>query len=150
MIKKIKKGKNVIILYPDLVNLYECQLDDNVFIAPFVEIGKGVRIGKNTRISTHTNIGPGATIGKNCFIATGVMFANDKFRRTPEKKILEKTYIGDNVRIGCNSTILPVKIGKGCVIGAGSVVTKDIPDYSIAYGNPARVKSRVIKWKEKQ
>jgi len=149
MIRKIKKGKNVNIICPELVNLYECLLDDNVFIAPFVEIGKA-KIGKNTRISSHTYICPGVTIGKDCFIGHGVMFTNDKFTEKREEWKLRKTYIGDGVRIGNNATILPVKIGKGSVIGAGSVVTKDIPDFAMAYGNPARVKFRVIKWKKNQ
>lgn len=121
-------------------NLYECKLGDEVFIGPFVEIQKNASIGNKTRISSHSFICEGVEIGENCFIAHGVMFTNDKFTENKEEWILRKTKIGNNVRIGSNATILPVNIGDNSIIGAGSVVTKDIPANSTVYGNPAKIK----------
>ena len=133
-----KIGKNVTCVKP--VNLYNCLIEEGCFIGPFVEIQSGVSIGKNTRISSHSFICEGVTIGQGCFIAHGVMFTNDKFdsETIEDWKIIE-TNVGNNVRIGSNATILPVVIGNGAVIGAGSVVTKDIPANAVVAGNPARV-----------
>lgn len=119
-------------------NLYGCEIGEDCFIGPFVEIQKGVKIGKGTRISSHTFICEGVEIGENCFIAHGVMFTNDKYTEGREDWLLRKTYIGNNVRIGSNATILPVHIDDGCIIGAGSVVTKNFPSGSIIYGVPAK------------
>ncbi len=138
-IKKVKFGKNCKIVEP--VNLYECNLSDNVFVGPFVEITKGVKIGKNTRISSHSFICELVTIGQNCFIGHGVMFTNDLFKNGKlggNVKNWKKTNIGNNVLIGSNSTILPVKIGDNIVIGAGSVVTKNLIKRGIYAGNPAK------------
>jgi len=143
--RDIKVGKNVIIINPS--NLYECFLDDNVFVGPFCEIQKGVKIGKNTRIQSHTFICELVTIGKNCFIGHGVMFVNDLFSEggpSGDSSKWRETIIEDNVSIGSNATILPVKICKNVVIGAGSVVTKDIVESGIYAGNPAK-KLRDIK-----
>ena len=131
-------GENVTCVKP--VNLYGCSIEDNCFIGPFVEIQSGVLIGKNTRISSHSFICEGVSIGSNCFVAHGVMFTNDKFKSdTIEDWSMEETIVGNNVRIGSNATILPVIIGDGAVIGAGSVVTKDVPPNAIVIGNPARI-----------
>ena len=125
-IKKVKFGKNVTIVNP--VNLYECEIGDNSFIGPFVEIQKGVKIGKNCRIQSHTFICEKVKIDDNCFIGHGVNFINDKFYKNKliknSKKFL-KNKIGKNVKLGSNSTILPVEINDNVVIGAGSVVTKN-------------------------
>ena len=138
-IRDVRIGKKCIIVEP--VNLYECELGNNVFIGPFVEIGKDVKVGNNTRISSHTFICPKVKIGKNCFIGHGVMFTNDKFSNgiiNFNEKDWLKTKIGNNVLIGSNATIMPVKIVDNVVIGAGSVVTKDIKKKGIYAGNPAK------------
>ena len=129
-------GKGTKIIQP--VNLYGCNIGDNSFIGPFVEIQERSIIGNNTRISSHSFICSGVVIGNNCFIGHGVMFTNDKFTENKDEWIERETIIGDNVRIGSNATILPVKIGNNVIIGAGAVVTKDIPDNSIVKGNPAK------------
>jgi acetyltransferase-like isoleucine patch superfamily enzyme len=139
-IRQIKTGKNCTVYEPS--NLYECILGDNVTIGPFCEITRGVKIGNNTRVSSHSFICELVNIGNNCFIGHGVMFTNDLFKNGktgggPRNWL--KTEIQDNVLIGSGSIILPVKIGEGCVIGAGSVVTKDCKKNSIYAGNPARL-----------
>jgi acetyltransferase-like isoleucine patch superfamily enzyme len=129
------------IIHP--VNLYGCTLEENTFVGPFTEIQKDVIIGKNTRISSHCFICSKVSIGNDCFLGHSVVFTNDLFDWTDDdmkKPILRSTSVGNNVRIGSNSTLLPVKIGNNVIIGAGSVVTKDVPDNSIVYGNPARIK----------
>ena len=139
-IRDVKFGKNCKIIDP--VNLYECELGDNVFVGPFVEITKGVKIGDNTRISSHSFICEFVTIGKDCFIAHGVMFTNDLFKDGKiinDSKRWHKTDIADNVIIGSNATILPVKISSNIVIGAGSVVTKDLKIKGTYAGNPAKL-----------
>ncbi len=125
-IKNVKFGKNVTIIEP--VNLYGCEIDDNCFIGPFVEIQEKVKIGKNTRIQSHTFICSNVSIGENCFVGHGVCFVNDKFKGSKlqrNKKKFLKTKVGSGVLIGSNSTILPITIHSKAVIGAGSVVTKN-------------------------
>ena len=137
-IRKVKFGKNVTIVEP--VNLYECEIGDNCFIGPFVEIQKNVTIGKNTRIQSHTFICENVRIGNNCFIGHGVNFTNDKFLNN---KILKKKYlsttVGDNVLIGSGVTILPIKIEKNVTLGAGSVITKNCKKNKVYLGNPAKI-----------
>jgi len=135
-LNNVKMGENVKI--SPMVNLYNCELGDNCFVGPFVEIQSGVKIGNNTRISSHSFICEGVEIGNNTFVAHGVMFVNDKFTEEREEWVLRTTQIGNNVRIGSNATIMPVKIGNNVVIGAGAVVTKNIPDNTTVKGNPAK------------
>lgn len=140
LIRKVKFGKDCSIIEP--VNLFECIIGDNVFIGPFVEIQRNVEIGNSTRVSSHSFICELVTIGENCFISHGVMFTNDLFKTGKlgsDKKNWFKTTIGNNVLIGSNSTILPVNICDGSVIGAGSVVTKNIKIKGIYAGNPAKL-----------
>ena len=121
------------------INIYGCSIEDDAFIGPFVEIQKNSSIGRGSRISSHSFICEDVTIGENCFIGHGVMFTNDKFDSLDLKSWNKRpTYIGNNVRIGSNATILPVSIGDNVIIGAGAVVTKDVPVNSIVKGNPAK------------
>ena len=139
-IRDITHGNNFKVIEP--VNLYECNFGNNVFIGPFVEVTKGVSIGDGTRVSSHSFICELVTIGKNCFIGHGVMFTNDLFssgKLGGGVQNWKETSIGNNVLIGSNATILPVKICDGTVVGAGSVVTKDITIKGIYAGNPAKV-----------
>ena len=137
-IKDVKFGKKVTVVDP--VNLYGCKLGDNVFIGPFIEIQKNVIIKKNSRIQSHSFICEKVNIGKNCFIGHGVMFINDKFQKGKPsgKNKIKKTIVGNNVSIGSNSSILPVSICGNVVIGAGSVVSKNITKSGVYTGNPAR------------
>lgn len=139
-ISNIEVGENVTIVHP--VNLYGCKLNDNVFIGPFVEVQKNVVIGKGTKIQSHSFVCELVTIGENCFVGHGVMFINDLFKeggpaRGDKTKWLG-TNIGNNVSIGSNATILPVQICDNVVIGAGSVVTKNILEPGTYFGNPAK------------
>ena len=136
MEKKLFKHDSFIIIQP--VNLYGCTLEENVFVGPFTEIQSDVLIGKNTRIQSHTFICTNVKIGENCFIGHGVMFTNDKFTNRQLSKNFLPTRLGNKVYIGSNSTILPVEICDDVVIGAGSVVTKDITKAGTYAGNPAK------------
>lgn len=133
-------GLNVKIVQP--VNIYGCSLGDNCFVGPFVEIQKNVVIGARSKIQSHSFICELVTIGSDCFIGHGVMFINDLFEdggpAKGDKKKWKSTSIGNNVSIGSNATILPVKICDNVVIGAGAVVTKDITESGVYIGNPAK------------
>lgn len=139
-ILNIKSGIGCKIIEP--CNLYGCVLGENVFIGPFTEIQKNTYIGDNSKVQSHSFICEMVTIGKNCFIGHGVMFINDLFENNGpaqgDKTLWKETKIGDNVSIGSNATILPIEICDNVVIGAGSVVTKNIIEPGVYYGNPAR------------
>lgn len=121
------------------VNIYGAIIKKDCFIGPFVEIQDSVTIDERSRISSHCFLCSGVHIGKEVFIAHGVMFTNDLFKSDHYKKWIQyETYIEDNVRIGSGAVILPVRIGKGSIIGAGAVVVKDVDPGSIMVGNPAR------------
>ena len=139
-IKDVKFGKNVKVVEP--LNIYGCEIGDNTFIGPFVEIQKDVKIGQNCKIQSHSFICELVTIGDNSVIAHGVMFINDLFSTgkpaNGNKDFWKSTTIGNNVSIGSNATILPVDICDNVVIGAGSVVTKNIIESGIYVGNPAK------------
>jgi acetyltransferase-like isoleucine patch superfamily enzyme len=133
-------GENVKVVEP--LNLYECTIGDNCFIGPYVEIQKGVEIGNHTKIQSHSFICELVNIGSECFIGHGVMFINDTFSKgkpaSGDTSLWKSTSIGNNVSIGSNATILPVSICDNVVIGAGSVVTKNITESGTYVGNPAK------------
>ena len=136
MENNIIKGTGVKIIEP--VNLYGCTLQDDVFVGPFVEIQNDVTIGERTRIQSHSFICSNTEIGSDCFIGHGVMFINDKFVDRKLSKDFLPTILGNKVYVGSNSSILPVSICDDVVIGAGSVVTKNITESGTYVGNPAR------------
>ena len=139
-ISNVKFGRNIKIIEP--VNIYVCEIKDDCFIGPFVEIQKNVIIKKNTKIQSHSFICEYVSIGSNCFIGHSVVFINDKFTENGpakgKRKLWKETKIGNNVSIGSNSTILPVEISDNIIIGAGSVVTKNLKKEGYYVGNPAK------------
>lgn len=147
----VKLGRDVK-LYA-FVNLYGCEIGDETKIGTFVEIQKGARIGKHVKISSHTFICEGVTIGDEAFIGHGVMFTNDLYpRATNAAGELQSesdwhcipTLVERGASIGSNATILcGVIIGEQAIIGAGAVVTKDVPAHTIVAGNPARIIRRI-------
>ena len=122
------------------INLYGCRIGDETKIGAFVEIQKNVEVGRRCKISSHTFICEGVTIEDDVFIGHGVMFTNDRYPRAedPEWK-LERTLIRKGATIGSGATILPgITVGEKAMIGAGSVVTKNVPPRATVAGNPAR------------
>ena len=139
-IVNVSFGEGVTVIEP--ANLYGCTLGDNCFVGPFVEIQRRVTIGARTRIQSHAFICELVEIGSDCFISHGAMFINDMFAiggpAHGREDLWRHTKIGNNVSIGTNATILPVQICDQVVIGAGSVVTKDITEPGTYAGNPAK------------
>jgi acetyltransferase-like isoleucine patch superfamily enzyme len=137
----VEFGEGVTVVEP--VNLYGCRIGAGAFIGPFVEIQKGVTIGARTRIQSHSFVCELVSIGEDCVVAHGVMFINDLFATGGPARgkfeLWKSTRVGNRVSIGSNATILPVEICDHVVIGAGSVVTKDIVRPGIYAGNPARM-----------
>jgi UDP-2-acetamido-3-amino-2,3-dideoxy-glucuronate N-acetyltransferase len=141
-------GPGVRILHPDLVNIYGCVIGAGTSVGPFVEIQRGARIGSRCKISSHSFICTGVTIEDEVFIGHGVMFTNDKRPRAtnadgtmqgPKDWTLIPTVVKSGASIGSNATILPgITIGEYALVGAGAVVTKDVPAHSTVVGNPAR------------
>jgi acetyltransferase-like isoleucine patch superfamily enzyme len=123
----------------NFVNMYECEVGRDSMIGTFVEIQAGVKIGDRTRVQSHTFVCELVTIGDDCFVGHGVMFINDTEPPQADRAKWKETVIEDGVSIGSNATILPVRIGKGAMIGAGAVVTKDVPAGAVVAGVPARV-----------
>ena len=132
------------------INLYGCEIGDNTKIGAFVEIQKNATVGKNCKVSSHTFICEGVTIEDNVFIGHGVTFINDSYPRatidggklqTEQDWKVERTVIKKGASLGSGVTVLSnITIGENAIVGAGSVVTKDVPANAIVAGNPARLK----------
>jgi acetyltransferase-like isoleucine patch superfamily enzyme len=139
-IVNVSFGERVQVVAP--VNLYGCQIGDDCFVGPFVEIQKDVIVGPGTRVQSHVFICELVTIGADCFISHGAMFINDRMASGKPafgtRETWGRTVLGDRVVVGTNATILPVSICADVMIGAGSVVTTDIVKPGIYAGNPAR------------
>jgi acetyltransferase-like isoleucine patch superfamily enzyme len=138
-IRDVRFGSGVKVVEP--VNLYECDIGNDCFVGPFVEIQTGVKVGARTKVQSHSFVCELVEIGEDCFIGHGVMFINDSFMSggpaRGRKKLWRPTCVGNHVSIGSNATILPVTICDRVVVGAGAVVTRDIDKAGIYVGNPA-------------
>lgn len=144
----VQLGKDVAIFHPDLVNLYGCIIDSECRLGTFVEIQRNARVGKRCKISSHSFICEGVTLEEDVFIGHGVMFTNDLYPRASSSEgkplaegewKLVKTTVGRGASIGSNATILAgVHVGRSALVGAGAVVTHDVPDYAVVAGVPAR------------
>lgn len=154
----VNLGDGVRIFQPDLVNLYGCSIGAETKVGAFVEIQKNARIGERCKISSHSFICEGVTIEDECFIGHGVMFTNDVYPRAVNEdgtqqteadwKVVE-TVVKKRASIGSNATILAgVTIGESALVGAGAVVTHDVPSFAIVAGVPARVIGDVRKRSE--
>ncbi len=146
----VKLGDNVKL--SKFINLYGCTIGNNTKIGASVEVQKNAFIGSNCKISSHTFICEGVTIEDDVFVGHGVMFINDSYPRatsngqlqTEDDWSVEPTVVKKGASIGSNSTILSkVTIGENAIVGAGSVVTRDVPPNTIVAGNPARVIRRI-------
>jgi acetyltransferase-like isoleucine patch superfamily enzyme len=145
----VQLGRSVKIFHPDLVNLYGCEIGDDTKVGTFVEIQKNVVVGERCKVSSHTFVCEGVTLEDEVFIGHGVMFTNDLYpRATNEDGSLQteadwsvvKTRVKRRASIGSNVTVLAgITIGENAIIGAGAVVTRDVPDHAIVVGVPARI-----------
>jgi acetyltransferase-like isoleucine patch superfamily enzyme len=144
--------EGVVIHHPDLVNLYGCHIGAGSRVGTFVEIQRGARIGRNCKVSSHSFICEGVTLEDGVFVGHGVMFTNDLQPRavTPDGTLqtdadwtMIPTHVRRRASIGSHATILAgITIGEGAMVGAGAVVTRDVPDYAVVAGVPARVIGR--------
>lgn len=123
----------------NFVNLYGCEIGDNCVISSYAEIGRNVKIGNNCKIECRVFLPSGVIVEDNVFIGPSVTFTNDKYPKAVGEWKITKTFVKKGASIGANSTIIcGVTIGEGSIVGAGSVVTKDVPPYTVVAGNPAR------------
>jgi UDP-2-acetamido-3-amino-2,3-dideoxy-glucuronate N-acetyltransferase len=137
-LKDVEIGEGTVV--HDQVNLYKCKIGKNCKIDAFVYIEEGVVVGDNCKIRPFVFIPTGVTIESNVFIGPNVTFTNDKFPKVKGKWALVRTLVKSGASLGANCVILPgVTVGKEALIGAGSVVTKDVPDLAVVAGNPATI-----------
>lgn len=151
----VKLGKGTKIY--EFVNLYGCEIGENTKVGTFVEVQKGASIGKNCKISSHTFICQGVSIEDNVFIGHNVTFINDRFpRATIKNGELQKdddwqcipTVVKKGASIGSSATLLcGITIGQNSIVGAGSVVTSDVPENTIVAGNPAKILKKIVEQK---
>lgn len=145
----VKLGREVVIYHPELVNLYGCSIGDGCKIGAFVEIQRGVQVGSKVKIEAFVFLPEGVEIEDEAFIGPHVCFTNDPYPAAtnmdgsllqPDEWQVVPTRVKRGASIGANATIMcGVTIGEGALVGAGSVVTHDVPDYAVVYGSPARV-----------
>jgi UDP-2-acetamido-3-amino-2,3-dideoxy-glucuronate N-acetyltransferase len=142
-------GAGVHLPQPDLVNLYGCEIGNDTKIGAFVEVQKGVTVGDRCKISSHTFICEGVTIGDDVFVGHGVMFTNDRYPRatvsgrlqSPDDWEVIPTVVENGASIGSGAVLIcGVNIGEGSIVGAGAVVTRNVPPATIVIGVPARVR----------
>jgi acetyltransferase-like isoleucine patch superfamily enzyme len=143
----VKLGRNVKL--SKFINLYGCEIGDETKIGAFVEVQKNARIGRSCKVSSHTFVCEGVTIEDNVFIGHGVTFINDSYPRATSAEgqlqteadwKVERTVVRTGASIGSGATVLSrLTIGKNAIVGAGSTVTKDVPENAIVAGNPARI-----------
>ena len=148
MMTDVQLGRDVRVFQPDLVNLYGCVIGDETKIGAFVEIQRGAVVGKRCKISSHSFLCEGVSIGDGVFVGHGVKFTNDIYPRAvnPDGSLQDasdwtvvETRVEDGASLGTNSTILAgITIGKGAIVGAGAVVTRDVAPNTIVAGVPAR------------
>jgi UDP-2-acetamido-3-amino-2,3-dideoxy-glucuronate N-acetyltransferase len=139
----VKLGRNVRIFAPDQVNIFGCEIGDETFIGPFVEITRGTVVGRRCKIESHSFLCDRVTLEDDVFVGHGVIFTNDLYPRADRQVVRMPTLVRRGCSIGSNATIAPgVTIGEHAVIGAGAVVTRDVPAFAIAAGNPARVRAQ--------
>ena len=142
-------GEDVVVHHPSLVNLYGCRIGNQTRIGSFVEIQKHAVVGARCKISSHSFICEGVTLADEVFIGHGVVFTNDRYPRaaTPDGRLQDDrdwqvipTRVGRGASIGSHATLLPgIVVGEHALVGAGSVVTRDVPAYAVVVGVPARV-----------
>jgi acetyltransferase-like isoleucine patch superfamily enzyme len=149
----VELGENVVL--QDFINLYGCRIGDNTKIGPFVEVQRNAMVGRNCKIQSHSFICEGVTIEDEVFVGHGVMFINDRYPRAATDAgalqaesdwTVVHTTVRKGASIGSNATILcGVTVGEGAIVGAGSVVTKDVPPRTVVAGNPAKVIRKISK-----